>query len=102
MITEAVGKGFYHSGGWHREPYALAGLWCRYFEGSETRYSFTIFTTEPNDFMRPIHEKAMPVILANIDEQKLWQIEGDEFGFLYPFAFILSLAPRHPRTPLSR
>jgi hypothetical protein len=36
MITEAVGKGFYHSDGWHREPYALAGLWSRYYERLRT------------------------------------------------------------------
>lgn len=61
-----------------REPYALAGLWSRYFEGSQTRYSFTSFTCPPNDFMRPLHEKAMPVILTSLDEQKLWLTEGDE------------------------
>jgi len=61
-----------------RAPYALAGLWSRYYGDSETRYSFATFTTEPNDFMRPLHNKAMPVILANIDEQKLWLMEGDE------------------------
>lgn len=61
-----------------RTPYALAGLWSRYFEGDNTRYSFTAFTTEPNDFMKPIHEKAMPVILNSIEEQKLWLMEGDE------------------------
>jgi len=57
-------------------PYALAGLWSRYFEGDDTRYSFTVSTTEPNEFMKPIHEKAMPVILTNIDEQKLWLTDG--------------------------
>lgn len=61
-----------------RTPYALAGLWSRYFEGNETRYSFTTFTCEPNEFMKPIHPKAMPVILTSLDEQKLWLMEGDE------------------------
>lgn len=61
-----------------RQPYALAGLWSRYFEGDQTRYSFTTFTCPPNDFMKPIHEKAMPVILNTIEEQKLWLTEGDE------------------------
>jgi putative SOS response-associated peptidase YedK len=67
-----------------REPYALAGLWSRYFEGNETRYSFTTFTTEPNEFMRPIHEKAMPVILTDPEQQKLWLEEGDE-SILNPY-----------------
>lgn len=34
--------------------------------------------------MKPIHEKAMPVILTNIDEQKLWLTEGDE-ALLRPY-----------------
>jgi putative SOS response-associated peptidase YedK len=67
-----------------REPYALAGLWSRYFERGETRYSFTSFTCNANEFMRPIHEKAMPVILSDIDEQKLWLEEGDE-ALLRPY-----------------
>lgn len=61
-----------------RRPYALAGLWSRYFDANEPRYSFTSFTTEPNEFMKPIHPKAMPVILTSLDEQKLWLTEGDE------------------------
>ncbi|MGB7201563.1 MAG: SOS response-associated peptidase family protein [Pyrinomonadaceae bacterium] len=70
-----------------RAPYALAGLWSRYFEGPSavvTRYSFTTFTTEPNEFMRPIHEKAMPVILNTIDEQRAWLETGDE-SLLRPY-----------------
>lgn len=34
--------------------------------------------------MKPIHEKAMPVILNSIEEQKLWLMEGDE-ELLRPF-----------------
>ena len=67
-----------------REPYALAGLWSRYFEDEETRYSFTSFTTTPNEFMQPIHEKAMPVILNSIEEQERWLQDGDE-SLLRPF-----------------
>ena len=67
-----------------REPYALAGLWSRYYENRQTRYSFTSFTTEPNAFMKPLHEKAMPVILNSIEEQKLWLLEGDE-ALLRPY-----------------
>lgn len=61
-----------------REPYALAGLWSRFYENRQTRYSFTSFTCEPNEFMKPLHEKAMPVILNSIEEQRLWLLEGDE------------------------
>lgn len=68
-----------------RPPYALAGLWSTWFENREPRYSFTTFTCSPNDFMKPLHEKAMPVILASVEEQKLWLMEGDE-ALLRPFA----------------
>lgn len=67
-----------------RAPYALAGLWSRYYDNGETRYSFTSFTTDANEFMRPIHEKAMPVILSDIDEQRSWLETGDE-SLLRPF-----------------
>lgn len=28
--------------------------------------------------MKPLREKAMPVILSSLEEQKLWLLEGDE------------------------
>jgi len=61
-----------------RRPFALAGLWSRYYENGATKYSFAVFTTGPNAFMKPIHEKAMPVVLSDKDEQKLWLMDGDE------------------------
>ena len=62
-----------------REPYALAGLWSTWHdEQKRPRYSFATFTCEPNEFMKPLHEKAMPVILGTIEEQKLWLLEGDK------------------------
>jgi len=67
-----------------RKPYALAGLWSTWFEHGEPRSSFATFTCEPNDFMHPLHEKAMPVILGGVDEQKLWLMEGDE-ALLRPY-----------------
>ena len=62
----------------NHEPMALAGLWSTWYENRQPRYSFTTFTTDANEFMKPIHEKAMPVILGSIEEQKLWLLEGDE------------------------
>jgi putative SOS response-associated peptidase YedK len=46
-----------------RKPFAFAGLWDEWnsSDGSQIR-SCTIVTTEPNDFMAPIHNR-MPVIL---------------------------------------
>ncbi|MBK7392990.1 MAG: SOS response-associated peptidase [Chloracidobacterium sp.] len=67
-----------------RNPYALAGLWSRYYEENDPRYSFTVFTCDPNEFMKPIHPKAMPVILTDKDEQRLWLNEGDE-ALLRPY-----------------
>ena len=51
--------------------FTMAGLWERWKspEGSVTD-SFTIITTEANDFMKPIHSR-MPVILKPQDE-KTW------------------------------
>lgn len=60
-----------------RKPFTLPGLWSTWYDNGEMKYSFTVFTLEPNDFMRPIHPKAMPVILDDVDEQKLWLMEGD-------------------------
>lgn len=66
------------------EPFALAGLWSTWYERREPRYSFATFTCSPNEFMKPLHEKAMPVILRGVDEQKLWLMQGDE-ELLQPF-----------------
>lgn len=50
---------------------ALAGLWERW-EGPDGRAieSCTIITTEPNDLMKPLHDR-MPVILGR-DDFELW------------------------------
>lgn len=39
---------------------------------------FSFLTTEANDVVRPIHEKAMPVILIDPAEQKEWLQGGEE------------------------
>lgn len=55
----------------NKEPFAFAGLWdvWKKPDGGELR-SFTIITTEPNDFMKAIHNR-MPVILRQKDEE-MW------------------------------
>ena len=52
-------------------PFAFAGLW-EHWEGPDasTIESCTILTTEPNDFLRPVHNR-MPVILKPGDYD-LW------------------------------
>lgn len=67
-----------------RKPFGLAGLWSTWFDEDQPRYSFTIFTTGPNEFMLPIHPKAMPVILDSPELHKLWLLEGDR-DVLVPF-----------------
>ncbi len=48
-----------------QRPFAFAGLWERWQSTADARVieSCTIITSEPNDFMRPIHRR-MPVILG--------------------------------------
>ncbi|MCI0455232.1 MAG: SOS response-associated peptidase [Candidatus Dadabacteria bacterium] len=54
-----------------REPFAFAGLWDSWKapDGS-ILLSFTIITIEPNDLMKPIHDR-MPVLLKQSDED-IW------------------------------
>ncbi|MFN8562812.1 MAG: SOS response-associated peptidase family protein [Anaerolineae bacterium] len=56
--------------------FAFAGLWEVWHssDGSELR-TFTIITTDANDFMRPIHDR-MPVILHKSDYD-LWLRTGE-------------------------
>lgn len=38
---------------------------------------YAFLTTEPNDIVRPVHEKAMPVILHDPEEQQEWLRGGE-------------------------
>jgi|GEM_PF-1272170 putative SOS response-associated peptidase YedK len=67
-----------------REPYGIAGLWSTWFDNGERKYSFATFTVEPNEFMKPIHPQAMPVILDSPELQKLWLMDGDR-DLLVPY-----------------
>ena len=53
------------------EPFTFAGLWDSWKQpdGSLLR-TYTIVTTEPNDVLRPIHNR-MPVMLTN-DDARRW------------------------------
>ena len=61
------------------EPFAFAGLWDTWKspDGNLLR-TYTIVTTEPNDVLRPIHNR-MPAMLSNGDAQK-WLADNDEIA----------------------
>jgi putative SOS response-associated peptidase YedK len=53
-----------------REPFGLAGLWDVWRKPDGKRVeSFTIITMDPNELVRPIHNR-MPVILRPEDEER--------------------------------
>ena len=70
-------------------PFAFAGIWdvWRTSEGKDLR-SFSIITTEPNELMRPLHNR-MPVILRKENEHRwLQDIEIQEAQtMLAPYSF---------------
>ncbi|MCS0502240.1 SOS response-associated peptidase [Ancylobacter mangrovi] len=56
----------------------FAGLWTNWTsvrkvkEGEVTADIFAFLTTEPNAVVKPIHPKAMPVILTTAEEREVW------------------------------
>ena len=53
-----------------KEPFGFAGLWDVWRKPDGKRVElFTIITTEPNELVRPIHNR-MPVILRPEDEEQ--------------------------------
>ena len=59
-----------------RRPFAFAGLWESWHASDgQPVESCTILTTEPNDLVRPIHDR-MPVILRR-DSQDSWLARSD-------------------------
>jgi putative SOS response-associated peptidase YedK len=59
-----------------RKLFAFAGIWRpwtgeRKGEPGEHRL-FAFLTTEPNETVRPIHSKAMPVLLTGEEEWNIW------------------------------
>lgn len=69
---------------------AFAGLWDVWRKPDGKRVeSFTIVTTEPNELLRPIHNR-MPVILQPEDEEQWLDVPE------YPFAKAKSLLKPYP------
>jgi putative SOS response-associated peptidase YedK len=56
----------------------FAGIWTRWTsvrkvkEGETTNDLFAFLTTEPNAVVKPIHSKAMPVILTGREQIETW------------------------------
>jgi putative SOS response-associated peptidase YedK len=70
----------------NRRWFCVAGLWdTAHFDGSEMD-TFTILTTQPNDFTAGIHDR-MPVILSP-EDYRLWldPALGDPSHLFEPFA----------------
>ena len=59
-------------------PAWFGDIWCNWTsvrkvkEGEVNADLCGFLTTEPNDVVRPVHPKAMPVILTEADEMDVW------------------------------
>src|SRR4029450_10563203 len=63
-----------------KEPFAFAGLWGVWRKPDGKRgESFTIITTEPNELVRPVHNR-MPVILSREDEGQWLDVSRTSFA----------------------
>jgi putative SOS response-associated peptidase YedK len=64
-----------------RPLFACAGIWRRWTGerrgATGEHHLFAFLTTEPNAIVRPIHAKAMPVILTGETEWHIW-LSGQE------------------------
>jgi putative SOS response-associated peptidase YedK len=62
-----------------KEPFAFAGLWDVWRKPDGKRVeSFTITTTEPNELVRPVHNR-MPVLLRPEDEEQWLDVSRTPF-----------------------
>jgi putative SOS response-associated peptidase YedK len=61
------------------EPFAFAGIWAALRNGGESVHSCAIVTCEPNEVVRPIHDR-MPVILSPDAESEWISPDGDPAG----------------------
>lgn len=69
---EGAGKQPYWIHRQDRQPFAFAGLWASWKDAEKGEWldTFTILTTEPNEVLKPIHDR-MPVILDR-EQYGLW------------------------------
>ena len=79
MVEGRKGQGSHARQAQSGEPFAFAGLWDTWKQPDGTLLrTYTIVTTEPNDVLRPIHDR-MPAMLSNDDAQK-WLAVDDEIA----------------------
>ena len=91
MEEDAAGKQPYAIVGGDRLPLAMAGLWERWKDRSQT---FTIITTVPNELCGAIHDR-MPVVLPR-ERWATWlgqrEVDPDELRWMilrpYPAGFM--------------
>ena len=74
--------------------FTFAGLWDRWKSNEEEIISFTILTTEPNEFMKGIHDR-MPVILGE-EDRNIWLNPGVEDKQILGMVLVITLW--HPLT----
>jgi putative SOS response-associated peptidase YedK len=55
-----------------RPFFAFAGLWRFWTGESGEQQLFAFLTTQSNNVVRPIHAKAMPVLLTTVQEFDTW------------------------------
>lgn len=73
-----VQRNYWFATGPGRPLFAFAGLWTKWRgvrkvrDGEQDLELFGFFTTNPNGVVKPIHEKAMPVILTTPEEMDVW------------------------------
>jgi putative SOS response-associated peptidase YedK len=64
----------------NKQLFGLAGLWDVWRKPDGKRVeSFTIITTEPNELVRPVHNR-MPVILSREDEEQWLDVSRTSFA----------------------
>jgi len=83
-FNKAEGGGIWFALDESRPLAVFAGIWTPWTsvrkvrEGETTNDLFGFLTTEPNDVVRPIHPKAMPVILTTAAEIEQWMTAPTE------------------------
>lgn len=79
-----------------REVFAFAGLWSRWRDPltSDPYETFTVITTQPNELVKPIHDR-MPVILPK-EAEKAWLTHD------VPVADLLKLLNPYPEDDMHK